>query len=131
MYDHVKPVIRDVSPDNIIIYVRTNDLSSKEISGQIAKSIIYRAVSLKANTNTISIYLVTPLDNHLNNKASEVNSRLANMCEKRHIPVIGHLSYFLYVTLIYPLHKKLSFPLRISSVNVTKSAVSCELDHIY
>ena len=29
------------------------------------------------------------------------------------------------------LHKKLSFPLRISSINVTKSAVSCEFVHIY
>ena len=30
-----------------------------------------------------------------------------------------------------PLHKKWSFPLRISSVNVTKSAVSCGYGHIY
>ena len=29
------------------------------------------------------------------------------------------------------LHQKLSFPLRISSVNVTKSAVSCGFGHIY
>ena len=29
------------------------------------------------------------------------------------------------------LHKKWSFPLRISSVSVTKSAVSCIFDHIY
>ena len=29
------------------------------------------------------------------------------------------------------MHKKWSFPLRISSVNVTKSAVSCEFGHIY
>ena len=29
------------------------------------------------------------------------------------------------------LHKKWSFPLRISSVNVTKSGVSCGFDHIY
>ena len=31
----------------------------------------------------------------------------------------------------HSLHKKWSFPLRISSVNVTKSAVSCGFDHIY
>ena len=30
-----------------------------------------------------------------------------------------------------PLHKKWSFPLRVSSVNVIKSAVSCEFGHIY
>ena len=29
------------------------------------------------------------------------------------------------------LHKKCSFPLRISSVNVTKPAVSCGFGHIY
>ena len=29
------------------------------------------------------------------------------------------------------LDKKWSFPLKISSVNVTKSAVSCGFDHIY
>ena len=29
------------------------------------------------------------------------------------------------------LHKKRNFPLRISSVNVTKSAVSCGFGHIY
>ena len=33
--------------------------------------------------------------------------------------------------LLCSLHKKLSFPLRISSVNVTKSAVSCRFGHIY
>ena len=32
---------------------------------------------------------------------------------------------------LYSLHKKWSFPLRIFSVNVTKSAVSCEFGHIY
>ena len=29
------------------------------------------------------------------------------------------------------LHKKRSFPLRISSVNVTKSIVSCGFGHVY
>ena len=33
--------------------------------------------------------------------------------------------------LLLPLHKKWSFPLRISSVNVTKSAVFCGFGHIY
>ena len=33
--------------------------------------------------------------------------------------------------LILSLHKKWSFPLRIYSVNVTKSVVSCGFDHIY
>ena len=36
-----------------------------------------------------------------------------------------------YLIFIGSLHKKLSFPLRISSVNVTISAVSCGFGHIY
>ena len=39
-------------------------------------------------------------------------------------------SVFWYI-LSMSLHKKCSFPLTISSVNVTKSAVSCEFGHIY
>ena len=35
------------------------------------------------------------------------------------------------VTYEQSLHKKWSFPLRISSINVTESAVSCEFSHIY
>ena len=30
-----------------------------------------------------------------------------------------------------PLHKRWSFPIRISSVNVTKAAGNCGFDHIY
>ena len=39
------------------------------------------------------------------------------------------LHYVKYVET--PLHKKWSFPLRISSVNVTKSAANCGFGHIY
>ena len=38
--------------------------------------------------------------------------------------------FYVYVTL-YSRHKKWSFPLRISSVNVTKSAGNCGLGHTY
>ena len=36
-----------------------------------------------------------------------------------------------FQTQMWSLHKKWSFPLRISSVNVTKSAASCGFGHIY
>ena len=42
------------------------------------------------------------------------------------IPVTGTM-----LPIILALHKKWSFPLRISSVNVTKSPVSCRFGHIY
>ena len=46
--------------------------------------------------------------------------------------VVLNFNKFLTIDFIkQTLHKKLSFPLRISSINVTKSAVSCGFGHIY
>ena len=38
---------------------------------------------------------------------------------------------YLFYSLSVSLHKELSFPLRVSSLNVTKSGVSCRFGHIY
>ena len=35
---------------------------------------------------------MAPQNNGLKNKANEVNNRLVNMCDQRHIPVIGHIN---------------------------------------
>ena len=53
-------------------------------------------------------------------------------CDK-HIKHFSGIPGILYnYTILYSfIQKKWSFPLRISSVNVTKSAVSCEFGHIY
>ena len=85
MYDHVKLTIRDVNPGNIILCVETTDLNSVKTSSQISRSIIDLAVSLKTNTNTITISLITPRNDHLNNNGSKVNNLLVNMCGERHI----------------------------------------------
>ena len=37
----------------------------------------------------------------------------------------------LFMNMLETLYKKRSFPLRISSANVTKSAIFCEFGHIY
>ena len=89
-YDHAKPTRRDVNPENIILHIGTNDLNFDKTSSQIARSIIDLDVSLKANTNTITIFFITPQNDHLNNKASKVNDLLVNMCGERHIPNTGH-----------------------------------------
>ena len=61
-----------------------------------------------------------PLDKY-HNMASEIKQNMRNGEKFWH----GIL-----LTLKYTAHKK-SFPLKISSENVTKSAVSCEFRHIY
>ena len=81
MHDHAKPTVRDFDPDHIILH-----------SSQIAKEIIDLALSLKSEKNRISISLLTPRSDKLNNKASEVNNRLTNMCSHRNIAYIDHSS---------------------------------------
>ena len=92
MHDHVKPTVRDFDPDHIILHRGTNDLNSVRTSSQIAREVIDLANSLKSDKNKISISLLTPRCDKLNNKASEVNNRLINMCSHRNIAYIDHSS---------------------------------------
>ena len=78
MHDHAKPTVRDFDPDHIILHCGTNDSNSDRTSSQIAKEIINIALSLKPDKYRISISLLTPRSDKLNNKASEVNNRLIN-----------------------------------------------------
>ena len=91
MNDYVKPTIHDFNPEHIILHVETNDLNSERTASQIAKSIIDLGQSLKTDTNTITISLIVPRYDNLNNKASEVNGRLVNMCKERNISYIDHV----------------------------------------
>ena len=82
MHDHVKPTVRHINPDHIILYYGANHLSSDRTASQIARSIIQVAFSLKSQDNKISIFLIVPRNENLNNKGNEVNSRLIHMCSK-------------------------------------------------
>ena len=90
MYDHVKPTIREFNPNHIILHVGTNELKSCKIASQISRSVIDLALSLKSETNAVTISLIVPRKDNLNNKAQEVNSRLINMCGERDIAFIDH-----------------------------------------
>ena len=88
MHDDAKPTVRDFEPDHIILHCGTNNLNSNRTSSQI--EIIDLALSLKSDNNKISISLLTPRSDKLNNKASEVNNRLISMCSHRNIAYIDH-----------------------------------------
>ena len=90
MYDHVKPTVRKFNPSHIALHCGTNDLSSERKASQIAKSFIELALSFKSQDNKMSISLIVPRNDNLNNKASEVNSCLAHTCAERSIPYIDH-----------------------------------------
>ena len=86
----VKPTVQDFNPNHIILHCETDDLNSERTASQIARSIIELALSLKSKDNKISVSLIVPRNDNLNNKASEVNCRLVHMCAERNIPYIDH-----------------------------------------
>ena len=90
MVDHVKPTIRDNKPDHALLHTGTNDLRSENTAGQIARSIIELAMSLKDNNNSVIVSGIVPRHDNLNNKAIIVNNRSLLMCKERKIPFIAH-----------------------------------------
>ena len=90
MYDHVKPTIREFNPNHIILHVGTNELKSSKTASQISRSVTDLAMSLKSETNSVTILLIVPRKNTSNNKAQRVNSRLINMCGECDIFFIDH-----------------------------------------
>ena len=70
--------------------MRENDLNSERTATQIARSIIELALSLKSKDNKISVSLIVPKNDNINNKANEVNCPLIHMCAEQNIPYIDN-----------------------------------------
>ena len=73
MTDHVKPTLRDINADHIILHAGTNDLRTENTASQIGKAIIGLATSLKDDDNTVTVSDIVPKLDDLNNKASETS----------------------------------------------------------
>ena len=90
MTDHVKPTLRDINPDHIILHAGTNDLRTENTASQIAKATIDLATSLINDDNTVTVSGIVPRLDDLNNKANEMNRRLVLMCKERNISFLSH-----------------------------------------
>ena len=62
------------------MHVRTKELKSSKTASQISRLFIDLALSLKLETNAVTVSLIVPRKDSPNNKAQELNSRLINMC---------------------------------------------------
>ena len=90
MTDHVKPTLRDINPDHIVLHAGPNDLRTENTASQMAKATIDLARSLKNDGNTVTVSGIVPSLDELNNKANEVNRRLVLMCQERNILFLSH-----------------------------------------
>ena len=90
MTDHVKPTLRDINPDHIILHAGTNNVRTENTPSRIAKAPIDLATSPKNDDNTVTLSGIVPRLEELNNKVNEVNHRLVLMCEERNISFLSH-----------------------------------------
>ena len=90
MQDHVKPTIRDVNSQQIILHVGTNDLKTERTASHIAESITDLTIFLKNNGNMIAVSGIVASLDELNNKAAEVKNHLELMVKQRRSPYISH-----------------------------------------
>ena len=90
MHDHIKPIIREFNPNHIILHVGTKELKSSKTASQMTRSVIDLALSLKSEINTVTISLIVPRKDSLNNKVQVVNSWLINMCGEHDVTFLDH-----------------------------------------
>ena len=93
MHDHVKPTVRDFNQDHITRFSFNQPNRKRWGAKLVARSIIELARSLKSKDNKISVSLIVPRNDNLNNKASEVNWCLVHMSTEGSIPYIDHTNY--------------------------------------
>ena len=94
MTDHVKPTLRDINPDHIVLHADTNDLRTENTASQIVKAAKDLATSLKNDGNTVTVSGIVAKLDELSNKANEVNRRLALKCFQDSVLIETGLSDF-------------------------------------
>ena len=80
MKDNIKPTLRELDPEHVILHVGTNNLNSPLPPKEIANRIIDLAKSMKTDNRNITISTMIPRGGKLNNKAIEVNNLLMQLC---------------------------------------------------
>ena len=86
MEDYMKPSLRK-PPDDFILHVGTNDLSSEKCSMETTESIINLAFKLKNEIHDVSVStIILRTDNKkLNEKGMEVNLHLKELSKEKNI----------------------------------------------
>ena len=85
--DDYKKLSISNKPDHFIIHLGNNDLNSEVSPKSIAESIVDLAMSLKTESNDVSVSnIILRTDNSLlSQKGCEVNSHLKDLCEEKNL----------------------------------------------
>ena len=82
--DHMKPSLRE-KPDHTILHVGTNDLNSDRPHNFIAKPIADLAITLKNNSQNVSVSNIIMRNDNFNDKAMEANGYPKQFCIEKNI----------------------------------------------
>ena len=99
MKDHMKLSMRE-KPDHTILHVGTNVLNSDRPSNLIAKSIVDLDITLKNNSQNVSISNIIMRKDNFNEKAMEVNGSLKQFYTENNIFLINQTKQSIQETLI-------------------------------
>ena len=89
MKDYIKPVMRK-KLDHTILHVGTNDLNSNRPSDLIAKSIVDLTITLKNNSQNVSVSNIIMRNDNFTDKFMEINGYLKQFFIERNIFLIEH-----------------------------------------
>ena len=89
MTHRVKPTLRNINPDHIVLHADTNNLRTENTASQIAKATIDLPTYFKNDDNTVPVSDIALRLDDLNNKANEVNRRLVLMFKKNNISLLS------------------------------------------
>ena len=89
MKDYIKPLMRK-KLDHTILHVGTNDLNSNRPSDLIAKSIADLTITLKNNSQNVSVSNIIMRNDNFTDKFMEVNGYLKQFFIERNIFLIEH-----------------------------------------
>ena len=90
MKDYIKPTLRELDPEQVILDVGTNNLNSPLPPKEITDGIIDLVKSMKTDNRNITRSTIIPRGDKLDNKANQVNNFLIQVCRDCNTPFIDH-----------------------------------------
>ena len=90
MWDYVKPIKRDLDPEECVIHIGTNNLGTDKTPDEIFSEILRLIKELKTDKNKIVVSTIVSRGDAYNTKAEKVNTLLKEFCENNSIDTIGH-----------------------------------------
>ena len=90
MLDYVKPIKRDLDPEEYVTHIGINDLGTDKTPHEIFSEILRLIKEINTDKNKIVISTIVPRGDAYNTKAEKANTLLKEFCENNTIDTNSH-----------------------------------------